>query len=127
MRKILKSLGPAAATILMLFLSGCYYDESVEETTPPNDVVSFALDIQPIFTSNCISCHPVLISPPDLTTGNSYNSITNTIYIVANDLEASMLYQKLLGNPNIMPPSGSLPAGEIDLIKKWIEQGALNN
>ena len=47
--------------------------------------------------------------------------------VVSKDLDASILYQKLLGKPNVMPPSGPLPQKEIDLFKKWIEQGALNN
>ena len=124
MKKKLKLIRPVIITILLLFLSSCYYD--VTETPPDNTVVSFALDIQPILTTNCTSCHPPLVFP-NLTTGNSYNAITNDVYIVPNDLDASVLYQKLLGNPNVMPPSGALPTSEINLIKSWIEQGALNN
>lgn len=126
MEKMLKLKRQAVATILMLFLSGCYYDVGVEEITSSDTVVSFALDIQPILTTNCTTCHPVLRSP-DLTVGNSYNAITNGSYIVPNDLEASVLYQKLLGNPSVMPPSGALPLAKINLVKSWIEQGALNN
>lgn len=126
MKKTLKLISQAAVTILMLFLSGCFYDEGLPETLPDNIVVSFALDIQPILTTNCTSCHPVIVFP-DLTEGNSYNAITNGIYIVPNDPNASVLFQKLLGNPNVMPPSGALPASEINLVKRWIEQGALNN
>jgi|SRR5665811_1240468 len=125
MNKILKLISKVVLTMLMLFLSGCFYDEDLAEASPDN--VSFELDIQPIFTSHCTSCHPTLVSSPDLTVGNSYNSITNGVYIIANDLDASVLYQRLLGNPSIMPPSGSLPASEINLVKSWIEQGALNN
>jgi hypothetical protein len=126
MEKMLKLKRQVVATILMLFLSGCYYDVGVEEITSSDTVVSFALDIQPILTTNCTTCHPVLRSP-DLTVGNSYNAITNGSYIVPNDLEASVLYQKLLGNPSVMPPSGALPLAKINLVKSWIEQGALNN
>jgi hypothetical protein len=122
-KKMLKR--KAITTILMLFLWGCYYDVGLEEITSPDTVVSFALDIQPILT-NCTTCHPVL-RLPDLTVGNSYNAITNGSYIVPNDLEASVLYQRLLGNPSIMPPSGALTSAKINLIKSWIEQGALNN
>ncbi|MDH3795734.1 MAG: hypothetical protein OER83_02545 [Flavobacteriaceae bacterium] len=111
--------------LLLLFLSGCYFDEGEEFITP--DVVSFATDIQPIFSNNCTSCHPVLIASPDLTEGNSYDAITNGLYIVPNDPEASLLYQRLLGNPRIMPPSGSLPISQIQLIENWIDQGAPDN
>ncbi len=127
MKKKPRLISWGATTILMLFLSGCFYDEGLPETPDDNNVVSYEFDIQPIFTNHCTSCHPVLVSPPDLTAGNSYNSITNGVYIIANDIDASLLYQRLLGNPGIMPPSGSLPVSEIILVKSWIEQGALNN
>ena len=117
--------GGSILVLLMLFVSGCYFDEG-EEFIAPNEV-SFATDIQPIFSNNCTSCHPVLIASPDLTEGNSYDAITNGVYIVPNDPEASLLYQRLLGNPRIMPPSGSLPISQIQLIENWIDQGAPDN
>lgn len=109
----------------LLILSGCYYDEA-EEVLPPDGAVSFAADIQPIFNNHCIACHPVL-GPPDLTEGNAYEAITNGVYIIPEDIGSSLLYQRLVGNPSIMPPSGSLPSSEIELLKAWIEQGALQN
>lgn len=126
MKKISRLVRHVAAVILILFFSSCYYDKALPETSD-DDFVSYSLDIQPIFTNNCTSCHPTLVSPPDLTEGNSYNSITNGIYIIENDKDASLLYQRLIGNSGIMPPSGSLPVSEINLVKNWIEQGALNN
>ena len=127
MKEIAKSIPRVTMTILMLFLTSCYYDSIVEEQIPPDEIVSFSLDIQPIFTNNCIECHPVIEAVPDLTEGNSYNSITNGIYIVPDSLDTSLLYQRLLGNPTIMPPSGALPFSDISLFKRWIEQGAQNN
>ncbi len=126
MKEFLKLIHKTAIIILMFFVSGCYYDELIEEI-PPDKVISFATDIQPIFTKNCASCHPVLVSSPDLTAGNSYTSITNGVYIIPFNSGTSVLYQRLLGSPSIMPPKGSLPTDEITLIKNWIEQGALNN
>lgn len=114
-----------AAVLLTLVLSSCFYDEGLEED--PIETVSFAADIQPILTNNCTSCHPVLVAPPDLTEGPAYNAITNGVYIVPNDLENSLLYQRLLGNPSVMPPTGSLPASQIQLFETWIEQGAPDN
>lgn len=114
-----------ALLTLVLIFSGCYYDKF--EEISPSDQVSFSSDIQPIFDTHCTSCHPVLVSSPDLSPGNSYNSINNGIYVLPNDYTASLLYQRLLGNPTIMPPGGSLSATEINLVKSWIQQGALNN
>ncbi len=126
MKKTIKLINQIAIMGLLLFLSGCYYDQALEEVTPSENI-SFSTDIQPILTSNCTACHPTLVPSPDLTVGNSYTSITNGVYIIANDVDNSLLYQRLIGKPSIMPPSGSLPASEIILIKNWIDQGALNN
>ncbi len=127
MKKTIKSIRLATMPMLMLFLTGCYYDTIVEEQIPADKTVSYSLDIQPIFTNNCIACHPAITADPNLTKDNSYSSITNGVYIVPEDLDASLLYQRLLSNPTVMPPSGALPSTDINLVKKWIEQGALNN
>lgn len=111
----------------LLILASCYYDEDIDEAILDNTIVSYTADIQTIFNNNCTSCHPLIAPAPDLTDGISYTSITTKNYVVPNDLDKSILYQKLIGNPNVMPPSGPLPQKEIDLVKKWIEQGALNN
>ena len=131
MKKILISISKAAVVILMLSLSSCYYDEVIEivvPDVPEEEVVSFANDIQPIFTANCAACHPT-VAPPDLTAGNSYDAIINGGFIVPNDINASVLYQTLItSNSNeLMPPAGALPASEIKLIETWIERGALDN
>lgn len=130
MKKILKLLSKAAVITLLLSLSSCYYDEIVEEVIPEipeEEVVSFAIDIQPIFTTSCASCHPT-IAPPDLTAGNSYSSIINS-YVIPNDIDASILYQTLIttNSGELMPPAGALPASQINLVKTWIERGALDN
>ncbi|AEM71351.1 hypothetical protein Murru_2313 [Allomuricauda ruestringensis DSM 13258] len=115
-------------TVLLLFISfqSCYYDHPEEEVLSKTEV-SFAADVQPIFDANCTVCHPALVPNPDLSEGNSYPTLINENYIIANDLDGSLLYQRLIGNPSVMPPTGSLPDSQITLIKNWIEQGALNN
>lgn len=116
-----------ATLFSLLILTSCFYDEGLVEAIPEDTIVSYSIDIQPIFSASCTSCHPLIISAPDLTNENSYDAIIMGNYVVSKDLDASILYQKLLGKPNVMPPSGPLPQKEIDLFKKWIEQGALNN
>lgn len=111
----------------LLILSGCYYDEAIEDIIPEDTIVSFSSEIQPIFNTNCTSCHPLIVAAPNLTEDNSYDDVLAGNYIVPKDLDASILYQRLLGQPTAMPPSGPLPKIEIELVKRWIEQGALNN
>ena len=112
--------------IILLMGTGCYFDE-MEDPLPPQGVISYALDIQPIFSNNCTVCHPGQVMDLYLTAANSYSSITNGVYIIPNDPDGSLLFQRLLGNPTPMPPGGSLQSAEIELIRTWIEQGALNN
>ena len=131
MKKILILISKATVVVLMLSLSSCYYDEAIEIVVPDipeEEVVSYATDIQPIFTDKCAACHPT-VAPPDLTVGNSYDAIINGGFIVPNDLNASVLYQTLItSNSNeLMPPADALPASEIKLIETWIERGALDN
>lgn len=129
MKKRIRILGLGFSFILILSLTSCYYDEVLEDITPtPNDDVSFAADIQPIFNQHCASCHNGGLDP-DLREGTSYNFITviDPNQVVPGDADGSELYQRLIGVGNIMPPSGSLSNTDINLVKDWINQGALNN
>ena len=96
------------------------------ETTPPPlpETVSFATNIQPIFNSDCVSCHDAGGTSPDLTEGNAYNDLfTNNLVDTLNP-ESSVLYTK-------MAKGGSMysftKTGQADLVLKWIQQGAQNN
>jgi hypothetical protein len=109
-------------------------------------LISFKLNIQPIFDRNCAvsGCH-VLPTPPQGMVLSSGFAYTNTVGVVsventpmerihAGDPENSYLYRKITGRPasgtNAMPPPGatSLPTTEEkDRIKEWITEGALNN
>jgi len=105
-------------------LYGCYYDNP--PIIEPPSSVSFADDIQPIFDQNCISCHSGSLDP-DLTAGNSYNSLKGLI--VSGDAASSELYQRLNGTngQNLMPPGSPLAKAQIDLVGQWIDEGAKNN
>jgi hypothetical protein len=113
--------------------------------------VSFASDVQPIFSAGCASmgCHDGVGGPGrpggpggggtslDLTMGNSYQSLlaetTSCGPVVApGDVEGSLLIGKLTGAALCMGgqmPKGDPPLGPelIDTIATWICQGAKNN
>ncbi len=108
-------------------------------------VVSFSGDIQPLFDQICAICHSVGgfadIQGIDvkLTSDRSFGTTVNQpsvqdptlTVVVPGDLEGSLLFQKIsTDNPPVgsrMPLGGRLNQGQIDLIRDWIEQGALNN
>ncbi len=107
--------------------------------------VSFAATIQPIFTNSCAkaNCHvgPVPTGNMNLAAGQAYNQIVNVpasglggqIRVIPNNANNSYLIRKLEGGPNIvggqMPADGPpfLSAPTIQLIRDWINQGAMNN
>ena len=105
-----------------LFMTSCYYDAYLE--LPPIDNggvtptdVSFATDIQPLFTAKCTSCHNGNIATPDLRSGSAYNNIVPQ-HVVAGNAEASNLFNKLPGNNHPIDAGFSLSADEIALIKR---------
>ncbi len=44
--------------------------------------------------------------------------------VIPGDPDGSTLVQRLRGEGNLMPPAGSLPASQIDLIVQWVAGGA---
>lgn len=121
MKKIYLILTVAAISLLS---GSCYYDQIPIEPVP--DTISYNEDIQPIFNQSCVQCHTTGGINPDLTAGNSYNALLNGGYVIPSNAEGSPLYQSLIGNPQ-MPPGAPLSQDKIDLVKKWINDGALNN
>ncbi len=110
-----------------------------------NDV-SFAGDIQPIFTTACAGCHSsggaadLAGIALMLTEGEAYDLLINVpsvqdtdlTLVVPGDPDASLLLAKVESDE---PPVGlrmprfapALSDDEIALIRSWIEQGADNN
>jgi len=130
MKKTVKLISKAAVLMLMLSLTSCYYDEVIDlAPLPPGTEVSFANDIQPILTQSCTACHGGTIEP-DLREGTAFASLMDLPEgsIVPGDAEGSELFEMLNGGgDNPMPPGGSIPAAQINLIRSWIDNGALNN
>ena len=92
--------------------------------------VDYNSEIQPIFDANCANCH----------LDNSFGELNLSSYInvmsggnggaviTPYDHIASELYNRITLSESSdfdMPPSGSLVQSEIDLIAKWIDEGAL--
>ncbi len=88
--------------------------------------VDYSSQIQPIFNQNCTSCHGgsgglALTSYEELMRGGNSGTV-----VVAGNATGSLLAQRLDGSvPPIMPQGGSLPDSTINLIKQWINEGAM--
>lgn len=134
---------PAMRHTILLFIlysliaSSCL--QNVEDITITDTVseISYSQDIQPIFNSNCTSCHG------SVRNGNlamrNYNELMSgsgirygTDLIIPGNASESGLIDSVEPNPESgimrMPQGGPyLTPNQIQLIRTWINEGALNN
>ena len=93
--------------------------------------VSFASDIKPMITGRCANCHE-FANPSD---PRIYDGLVVDYggfgYIRPFDLENSWIYQKVKSPPGFgsrMPQGGPYFTDlEVDLVRRWILEGALEN
>ncbi len=110
------------------------------------DTISFALDVQPILTTFCSTCHRVggladargialrLTEQEALDglIGGMSVQDPSLAFVVPGDSSASLLFQKISGDDppvgNRMPFSQApLSSNQIAIIRDWIDQGAMLN
>ena len=99
--------------------------------------VSYKADVQPILKQYCVECHDAggkgtqqsglaMSTYESLMQGTKYGSI-----VKPGDSLSSVLIMLVEGraDPSIKMPHGkeSIPQEKIDVLKKWVEQGAKNN
>ena len=124
---------------LSFAVSGC---EDIGDPVAPADdsndgsAMSYSNDIQPIFDSNCTICH---ISPASPGFGNlDLNSIDTLMdetgpnhapVIVAYEPDSSYLVSRIEGTIAPQMPFGGQPlsTAQIDTIRQWITEGAVDN
>lgn len=115
--------------LIMIGMAGCKYNWIVpEDVTPPNpdgEPVSYATQVQPIFTAKCITCHKPGGTAPDLTVGNSYNQVVPAHVNTATP-EESDIY-KYPAPTTTVHAWKKYSANEAVLVLTWIEEGAKNN
>jgi len=110
----------------LVSLQSCQYDwlDPIDPVIP--DVVSYSVDIQPIFDRSCNSsgCHAAGGVAPDLTPANAYNDLTAKNMINTATPESSRLYTKCATGGSM---NKYTQPGDPEIILKWIQEGALNN
>jgi mono/diheme cytochrome c family protein len=92
---------------------------------------AFSTQILPILQAKCQICHnsSTALGGWD---ASSYESVmkggANGQVVIAGDVTKSLLAQLIQGtNGKVMPPSGGLPRGDIQVILDWISAGAKDN
>lgn len=107
--------------------------------------VSFSRDVLPIFARSCATgyCHPGGYSPMGLRATEAHGALVGAastgcgggrLRVKAggataseSDLIAKLTGAELCGATAPMPPSGLLPAEEIERVRAWIAAGAKND
>jgi len=116
---------------VILFNTACEQDAGPVIIDAPSGPVSFSRNIQAIFDVNCIGCHDEFHQQLDLRPCCAYDELwtlgSGATYVDPDNPEQSKLYRHLTGDLLQMPIFGPLPDREIDLVLKWISEGALDN
>lgn len=122
-------------SFLGLVIHACKHDPTEIITTgpvpqipvTPNDSVCFNSQILPLFVSNCTmsACHDA-ITHADGYNFTTYNGIKSGVIAFQPD-KGNIIKSITDTDPkDRMPPAGPLSAAQIQLIKKWISEGATN-
>ncbi len=115
---IAKKTFPFVIIALAFQLMSCEYHVENEDLQGSlcNPVVSFSADIAPLIANNCMPCHNgdgTFPAAPNLTTYNGVENVSSVIREVTQSRR--------------MPLNGTLADAEIEAIRCWIDNGALNN
>ncbi len=140
----LTGLSPASKHFIVVRARDLAGNHDANTTSKPADtLVSFSINVQPLFTASCATgtCHRG-ISPAAgllLIEGSAYSNTVNVLAVSGGGLDRvepgqsanSYLYKKVIGLAGtIMPPPESgivLTQDQKDMLKAWMDQGALNN
>lgn len=112
-----------ALLAVCVFLQSCSKAElrepKLEELPPLDYVVKFFPDVANIASNNCIQCHSGAAPAAglDYTTYNDFR--------LAH--EAGLMWPRVTSTTDPMPPSGMLPATDLQKIQKWAEDGYPEN
>ena len=110
---------------LVIFV--CLFSSALLAQVP--DQVDFRRDVQPIFKANCIGCHGPSMQKNGFRLDRRRDAMRGgTIAVIGPGNSAgSRIYRRLIGSEFglQMPPTGPLDAERIEIIRKWIDQGAV--
>ena len=93
-----------------------------------DDPVSYARQVAPLLDEHCLACHDdgnetsglALHDVPAMVKGGRHGA---GIVVGRGDDSALVQYMKGVRQPQ-MPPKTSIPLDQIDILKRWIDQGA---
>ncbi|MCP2044407.1 hypothetical protein [Pontibacter sp. HSC-36F09] len=128
MARILSTIKKMLLGILLLAAAACA-DDNEEDLMPQQspqqcdtNTVTFSGSVAPILATNCYACHAVNIAEGGVVL-SSYSGVKAKV-------DQGRLIGAITHAPGFVPmPQGAakLSACDIEKIKKWVNDGALNN
>lgn len=123
---------------LLLFWTSCKEENPLKDEVSnivfPDSGISYARHVEPLFQQQCAfsGCHGGSQPPSGLNlTTPSYNNLLNhqPRLVTPGEPDNSLLIQRLDGRVSPQMPLNRTPltANQLKGIRKWIEEGALNN
>jgi hypothetical protein len=125
----MKSLPGPKHIWLMLLASAPLVAAVASGPSQPQEKLDYKVDVEPVLKRSCVPCHNASKSDGelDLSTpaGIRKGGISGPV-IVAGEPEESPLYTRTqMEKPFRMPPTGrALRDTKVEILKKWIEEGA---
>jgi hypothetical protein len=131
--------------LVLVGAGGCTAGQTTKSSNSPMPALSIKLsaDVQPVFNSTCVVCHQGAGQGGlSLEPGKAYTNLvgiksteSSLMRVQAGSPDQSYLINKLQGTQiqaggqgAQMPLNGTpLSSAQIELIRQWISQGALNN
>jgi hypothetical protein len=125
MKQKLKMIRQILNALVVLFvigaISSCEKNSYIIPIISTTDTLHFSVDIQPIFTANCVSCHSATRAP-DLRAGKSFQALTTGGFVNLPG-ETCELYTVMIGSDHAARSSDA----DKQKVLIWVNQGALNN
>ncbi len=114
--------------LVLIGFASCEYkfiEPDTGDPVDPEEPISFSEEIEPIWSSlGCTGCHPSS-GGLDLREGNAYQSLQTGSRIDLDNPEESLILTKP-GSSGVHSDKDYV-GNQRELIKVWIEQGALDN
>jgi len=124
---------PFAVIVLAMTSGAAAWAQEQKPAGDQPEKITYDQHILPIFREKCGTCHNANDKNGDLALDNYASAIqggaSGEVIKTDGDAENSQLYRVVahLAEPKMPPEQPKLPDAQLALIKKWIEQGALQN
>lgn len=120
----------------LLLIAGSF-SNFLSTTAQSAEAVNFSSQIQPILARNCTACHNAKTAEGGLSlesmTAISKGGDSGPTLVAGKSAESSLIERVIADDDSIMPPADNsvgakrLTPDEVDIIRKWIDAGALDS